>query len=66
MSRLVEEFIELVKIDSETKHEQVIAPILTSKLEQLGFSVMQDDSAATNGTWSRQSNCYIKRFKSRC
>ena len=49
MSRLVEEFIELVKIDSETKHEQVIAPILTSKLEQLGFSVMQDDSAARTG-----------------
>lgn len=28
MNRVVEEFLELVQIDSETKHEQVIAPIL--------------------------------------
>ena len=27
-SRLVNEFLELVQIDSETKHEEVIAPIL--------------------------------------
>ncbi len=33
--RLVEEFLELVKIDSETKHEEVIAPILKEKLEHL-------------------------------
>lgn len=49
MNRLVEEFFALVKIDSETKHEQVIAPILTDKLEQLGFSVIQDDSAERTG-----------------
>ena len=39
MSRLVEEFLELVQIDSETKHEEVIAPILVEKLEEMGFSV---------------------------
>jgi tripeptide aminopeptidase len=49
MNRLIEEFFELVKIDSETKHEQVIAPVLMSKLEQLGFSVIQDDSAKKTG-----------------
>ncbi|TQR19664.1 M20/M25/M40 family metallo-hydrolase [Psychrobacillus vulpis] len=49
MNRLIEEFFELVKIDSETKHEQIIAPILMNKLEQLGFSVMEDDSAARTG-----------------
>lgn len=37
MSRLVEEFLELVQIDSETKHEQVIAPILVQKLEDNGL-----------------------------
>lgn len=36
-SRLVNEFIELVQIDSETKHEEKIAPILVNKLEDLGF-----------------------------
>lgn len=49
MNRLIEEFFELVKIDSETKHEQVIAPILMNKLEALGFSVIQDDSAEKTG-----------------
>lgn len=36
VSRLVEEFLELVQIDSETGHEEVIAPILVEKLEKLG------------------------------
>lgn len=49
MNRLLEEFFELVKIDSETKHEQVIAPVLFQKLEDLGFSVIEDDSASKTG-----------------
>lgn len=49
MNRLIEEFFELVKIDSETKHEQVIAPILKNKLEALGFSVIEDNSAERTG-----------------
>lgn len=49
MSRLVEEFLELVQIDSETKHEQVIAPILVQKLEEMGFDVFQDDSHTRTG-----------------
>lgn len=49
MNRLIEEFFELVKIDSETKQEQLIAPILMEKLEQLGLSVIQDDSAQKTG-----------------
>ncbi len=49
MSRLVEEFLELVQIDSETKHEQVIAPILVQKLEEMGFDVFQDDAHTRNG-----------------
>lgn len=49
MSRLVEEFLELVQIDSETKHEEVIAPILVQKLEDMGFDVFQDDAHTRNG-----------------
>ena len=49
MSRLVEEFLELVQIDSETKHEEVIAPILVKKLEEMGFEVYQDDAHTRNG-----------------
>lgn len=47
--RLIDEFLELVQIDSETKHEQMIAPILKSKMEDLGFDVIEDDSAARSG-----------------
>ena len=49
VSRLVEEFLELVQIDSETGHEEVIAPILVDKLEKLGFDVIQDDAHTRNG-----------------
>lgn len=48
-TRLVEEFMELVQIDSETKHEEVIAPILINKLEEMGFDVVQDDAHTRNG-----------------
>ncbi|RKQ15930.1 M20/M25/M40 family metallo-hydrolase [Ureibacillus endophyticus] len=48
-SRLVNEFLELVQIDSETKHEEVIAPILVKKLEGMGFEVFQDDAHTRNG-----------------
>ena len=48
-SRLVNEFLELVQIDSETKHEAVIAPILVKKLEEMGFEVFQDDAHTRNG-----------------
>lgn len=49
MNRVVEEFLELVQIDSETKHEEVIAPILVKKLEEMGFDVFQDDAHTRNG-----------------
>ena len=37
--RLLEEFFELVQIDSETKDERQIADVLTKKMEALGFDV---------------------------
>ncbi|SOC36078.1 M20/M25/M40 family metallo-hydrolase [Ureibacillus acetophenoni] len=48
-SRLVDEFLELVQIDSETKHEDKIAPVLMNKLEEMGFEVYQDDSHTKTG-----------------
>ena len=47
--RLMDEFMELVQIDSETKHEGEIVGILKEKMEALGFDVTVDDSAARSG-----------------
>lgn len=47
--RLVDEFIELVQIDSETKHEQEISRVLKAKFTELGLKVEEDDSAAKTG-----------------
>ena len=47
--RLLNEFFELVQIDSETKDERKIADVLKVKLEELGFTVIEDDSAQRSG-----------------
>lgn len=47
--RLLDEFFELVQIDSETKNERTIANMLIGKMEALGFDVVEDDSAERTG-----------------
>lgn len=47
--RLVEEFLELVQIDSETKHEREIADVLKKKFSELGLEVVEDDAAEKTG-----------------
>lgn len=47
--RLLEEFMELVQIDSESKHEQVISGVLKEKFSALGLQVTEDDAAAKTG-----------------
>ena len=47
--RLLEEFFELVQIDSETKDERIIADVLIGKMTALGFDVVEDDSAERSG-----------------
>lgn len=47
--RLLNEFLELVQIDSETKDEAQIAEVLKQKMESIGFEVVEDDSASRNG-----------------
>lgn len=44
-TRLVEEFIELVTTDSETKHEANIAALLKKKCSDLKLEVIEDDAA---------------------
>lgn len=47
--RVIDEFMELVRIDSETKHEQDISVVLRRKFEALGLEVTEDDAAAKTG-----------------
>jgi len=47
--RLLEEFLEIVKIDSETKFEGKIAKVLLAKLKDLGFEAFEDDTASITG-----------------
>ncbi|MFX3674823.1 MAG: M20/M25/M40 family metallo-hydrolase [Paenisporosarcina sp.] len=62
--RLIDEFLELVQIDSQTKEEQIIAPILKSKLEALGFDVIEDDSASRSGHGAGNLIATLKGSKS--
>lgn len=43
--RLLETFLELVQIDSETGHEEIIQPILKEKFENLGLTVKEDNAS---------------------
>ncbi len=47
--RLVDEFLELVQIDSETGNEEQIASVLKNKFEALGLEVIEDNSKPTTG-----------------
>jgi len=47
--RLIQEFLELVQIDSETKYEREIADVLKKKFEQLGLEVYEDDTTSITG-----------------
>lgn len=47
--RLVDEFMQLVKVDSETKHEQEISKLLKQKFEALGLQTSEDDAAQKTG-----------------
>ncbi|SEP71417.1 M20/M25/M40 family metallo-hydrolase [Piscibacillus halophilus] len=47
--RLIEEFMELVQVDSETKHEDKIAEVLKQKFTELGLSVQEDNAKEKTG-----------------
>lgn len=47
--RLIQLFLELVQVDSETKHEQEISKVLKDKFTKLGLSFHEDDAAEKTG-----------------
>ncbi|WP_405114943.1 M20/M25/M40 family metallo-hydrolase [Paenibacillus sp. FSL K6-1217] len=47
--RLINEFMELVRIDSETRNERQIADVLKEKFSSLGLSAVEDDSLERTG-----------------
>ncbi|WLD91954.1 M20/M25/M40 family metallo-hydrolase [Alkalihalobacillus sp. AL-G] len=47
--RIVEEFLELVQIDSETKYEEEISKVLKEKFSNLGLEVFEDDTKEKTG-----------------
>lgn len=49
VNRLVDEFIELVQIDSESGNERAVCDCLKHKLEKLGFHVVEDHSSMVTG-----------------
>ncbi|MGG3841512.1 M20/M25/M40 family metallo-hydrolase [Anoxybacillus kestanbolensis] len=61
--RLVEEFLELVQIDSETKYEREIADVLKGKFEALGLHVIEDDTTAQTGHGAGNLICTLPATK---
>lgn len=57
--RLINEFMELVKIDSETKNEAAIAQTLKNKFIDLGLSVTEDASQELTGHGSGNLICHL-------
>ncbi|MGZ9586192.1 M20/M25/M40 family metallo-hydrolase [Paenibacillus marinisediminis] len=47
--RLVQHFMELVQIDSETKFEREICDVLKKQFTELGLEVVEDDTTAKTG-----------------
>ncbi|ASK63263.1 hypothetical protein CFK37_14440 [Virgibacillus phasianinus] len=61
--RLVDEFLELVQIDSETKHETEIAKVLKKKFTDLGLEVIEDNSQEETGHGAGNLICTLKGTK---
>src|SRR5699024_9978654 len=58
--RITDQFLELVQIDSETKHERQIANHLIQLFEQLGLEVVEDDSAKVTNHGAGNLICTLK------
>lgn len=61
--RLLDEFLELVKTDSETKNEAAIASLLKKKFEQLGVDVYEDGTKEQTGYGAGNLICLLKGTK---
>ncbi|WP_043932855.1 M20/M25/M40 family metallo-hydrolase [Bacillus sp. EB01] len=61
--RLLNEFLELVQIDSETKFEAKIAEVLKKKFTELGLDVFEDDTTAVTGHGAGNLICTLPATK---
>ncbi|WP_174613744.1 M20/M25/M40 family metallo-hydrolase [Virgibacillus ihumii] len=61
--RLIDEFFELVQVDSETKYETKIAQVLTQKFTELGLDVIEDNSKEITGHGAGNLICTLKGTK---
>ena len=61
--RLLNEFLELVQIDSETKYETEIARVLKQKFTDLGLDVFEDDTTAETGHGAGNLICTLNGTK---
>ncbi|RQW20055.1 M20/M25/M40 family metallo-hydrolase [Bacillus sp. C1-1] len=57
--RIVNEFIELVKVSSETKHEEEIAVLLKKKFSELGLKVEEDQAQEKTGHGANNLVCTL-------
>lgn len=61
--RIVNEFLELVQVDSETKYEREIADVLKKKFQELGVEVYEDDTTEKSGHGAGNLICTLKGTK---
>ncbi|MEH7236983.1 tripeptidase T [Bacillus sp. JJ1562] len=61
--RLVNEFLELVQVDSETKFETEIAKVLKEKFTALGVNVVEDDTTGQTGHGAGNLICTLEGTK---
>ena len=61
--RLLNEFLELVQIDSETKFETEIAKVLKQKFTGLGLDVFEDDTTTVTGHGAGNLICTLPAVK---
>lgn len=62
-TRLLNEFLELVQIDSETKYESKIAEVLKQKFRALGVDVFEDDTTQITGHGAGNLICTLAGTK---
>ncbi|GAA0346350.1 tripeptidase T [Bacillus carboniphilus] len=61
--RLLQEFLELVQVDSETKFEAEIAKVLKEKFTTLGLEVIEDDTTGETGHGAGNLICTLPATK---
>src|SRR5699024_6200327 len=61
--RLINEFMELVQIDSETKYEEEIAKVLKKKFTDLRLGVIEDNEKEKAGQGAGNLICTLKGTK---